>query len=116
MAKKAEIAAMAGQKILVSGRPSAAWMSPGLKEINNGNTTRAKKTAVIGKIANLSITALGAGPFKVVRDTFWLWRTPWLRPGFVSDIWERVLCLTLLITSALARGASNTYQRGDMQG
>jgi hypothetical protein len=53
-----EIAAMAGQKILFSGRASAAlsiaWDSEGLKKINNGNTIRAKTHAKIGTIAYLS--------------------------------------------------------------
>src|ERR1700729_117929 len=74
----AAIAAMAGQKILVSGRGAAArvalssvWRS--VTKAINGATTKAKTHAEIGRIANLSMIALGMGPLEAVRDTPLLW-------------------------------------------
>ena len=67
--KTTEIAAMAGQKIRVSGRASNAWPSAaGKLKINNGYTIKAKMHAEIGRIAYLSIIAVGVGPLKAVRD------------------------------------------------
>jgi hypothetical protein len=54
-ANTTEIAAMAGQKILVSGRAASVWGSGELRKINNGDTIKAKTHAEIGTIANLSI-------------------------------------------------------------
>jgi hypothetical protein len=103
-AKTAEIAAMAGQKILFSGRASAprvalssVWTS--VREINNGDTIKAKTHAEIGRIANLSIIVLGAGPLKAVRDAPRLWRVSWFRTRFVSDIRESMPWLILRVHS-----------------
>jgi hypothetical protein len=55
--KPTEIAAKAGQKILVSGRDSMTLCS-GVKRSNNGDTIKAKTHAEIGTIAQLSIIRL----------------------------------------------------------
>ena len=58
-AKTTEIAAMAGQKILFSGRGSSmscsALRGGEVKTINNGATIKAKTHAEIGTIAHWSI-------------------------------------------------------------
>src|SRR5579884_1405565 len=62
MANRMEIAAMAGQNILLSRLAlplSIACSSVGLKKSNNGDTIKAKTHAKIGTIAYLS--SIGAG-------------------------------------------------------
>jgi hypothetical protein len=53
-----EIAAMAGQKILFSGRASRTSVGEEVKRINKGDTIKAKTHAEIGTIAHLSIIGL----------------------------------------------------------
>jgi hypothetical protein len=63
-----EIVAMAGQKILFSGRASNAWKSEAVTKIINGDIIKEKAQPKIGTTANLSIIALEDFRWSDVQD------------------------------------------------